>query len=297
MTRKILALVLALMMMSAVALADVPAFEDIVFPENMPSGIIFADDTCDYSYDDLTTKYDVSIMTENYGVPNQDNAYDPVVYWLNEHFNINITYDSVMELGEVLPARAAADDLPDIFLPPSNSRDWAFELDDAGKLIDCKTIWPYMPLSQKYATQAMIANSVNPETGRIPFLTGYGIQDGTWTITFRADWLEKFGMETPHDIDSFLAYAEAVKTQDPDGNGVDDTYTFAIWRSMYQVCENAYGNSAPHVDEDGKLSHQYFNGIRYNFLKLMKTMNDAGYLIPTGRWASMTAPPGTTRRL
>ena len=280
MTRKILALALALMMVSAVALADVPAFEDIVFPDSLPSGIIFADDTFDYSYDDLTTKYDLSIMTENYGVANVDNEYDPVVYWLNEHFNLNISYSSVDELGDVLPALAASDDLPDVFVPPSNSRDWAFQLDDAGKLIDATTIYPYMPLSCKYVTNAMLANSTNSETGRIPFITGYGIQDGIWTNGIRKDWLDKFGMDYPKNVDDLRAFAEAVKTQDPDGNGIDDTYTFGIWRTMYSWCQNAFGNAAPHVDDNGELSHQYFNGVRYGFLQLMKEFNEKGYLHP-----------------
>ncbi len=283
MTRKILALVLALMMMSAVALADVPAFEDIVFPDSLPSGIVFADDTFDYSYDDMTTKYDVSIMTGNYGVPNVDNEYDAIVYWLNEKFNLNISYQSVDELGDVLPALAAADDLPDVFYPPSNSRDWAFQLDDAGKLIDATTIYPYMPLSCKYVTNAMLVNSTNPETGNIPFITGYGIQDGIWTDAVRKDWLDKFGMDYPKNVDDVRAYAEAIKTQDPDGNGVDDTYIFAIWSTMSNWCQNAYGNAAPHVDENGELSHMYFNGVRYGFLQLMKEFNEKGYLHPD--WA------------
>ncbi|MBQ8954587.1 MAG: extracellular solute-binding protein, partial [Clostridia bacterium] len=283
MTRKILALALALMMLSAAALADVPAYEDIVFPDVLPSGIVFPDDTFDYSYDDMTTKYDLSIIVENYGVPNSDNEYDPIAFWLNEKFNLNISYSAVDELGDVLPALAAADDLPDLFMPPSNSRDWAFQLDDAGKLIDATTIYPYMPLSQKYVTTAMLANSTNPETGRMPFITGYGIQDGVWTNAIRKDWLDKFGMDYPKNVDDVRAYAEAVKTQDPDGNGVDDTYIFGIWRTMYSWCENAYGNAAPHVDENGELSHMYFNGVRYGMLQLLKEFNDAGYLHPD--WA------------
>ena len=51
--RKILALVLAALF-CLVAVAEVPAYEDIEFPEVLPGGIIMADDSFDYSYDDMT---------------------------------------------------------------------------------------------------------------------------------------------------------------------------------------------------------------------------------------------------
>src|SRR5699024_3076170 len=38
----------------------------------------------------------------------------------------------------------------------------------------------------------------------------------------RKDWLDKFGMDVPETIDEFEAYLEAVKSQDPNGNGKAD---------------------------------------------------------------------------
>lgn len=280
--RKILALVLAALF-CLVAVAEVPAYEDIEFPEVLPGGIIMADDSFDYSYDDMTQHYDISLMVENYGSLNVDNEYDPILYWLEQKFNVTIKYSAVDDLGEVIPALAAADDLPDVFMPQGNSRDVAFSMDDAGKLIDASELYPYMPLSAKYTTKAMIANSTNPNTGRMPFITGYHIQDGIWSNNIRVDWLEKAGMDFPTNEEELKEFAEFVKTGDPDGNGVDDTYLFGIWRTMRDWCQNAYGNSAVHVDEDGKLSHQYFNGVRYGFLNLCKELVDAGYVHPD--WA------------
>ena len=276
--RKLLALVLAALF-CLVAVAEVPDFEDIEFAEVLPGGIVHLEDL-DYSYDDMSKHYNISIMTENYGTPNVENQYDAIIYWLEQKFNVTIEYRSVDVLSEVLPALAQADDLPDLFYPASNSRDFAFGLDDAGKLIDAREIYPYMPLTTKYVTKAMLANSTNPVTGRIPFVTSYGIQDGIWTNAVRADWLEQFGMEFPKNVEDVLEYAEAIKTQDPDGNGEDDTYLFAIWSTMANWCQNAYGNAAPHVDEDGYLSHQYFNGVRYGFLTLCKELVEKGYVHP-----------------
>ncbi len=48
------------------------------------------------------------------------------------------------------------------------------------------------------------------------------------TILYRKDWLDKLGLEVPTTPAEFAAVMEAFTTQDPDGNGVDDTYGFAL---------------------------------------------------------------------
>ncbi|MBR1408615.1 MAG: extracellular solute-binding protein [Clostridia bacterium] len=40
----------------------------------------------------------------------------------------------------------------------------------------------------------------------------------------RVDWLEKLGLEMPTTVDEYLEVARAFAKNDPDGNGVDDTY-------------------------------------------------------------------------
>ncbi len=39
----------------------------------------------------------------------------------------------------------------------------------------------------------------------------------------RQDWLDNLGLEVPRTWDEMAAVAEAFVTQDPDGNGEDDT--------------------------------------------------------------------------
>lgn len=282
MTRKLLALVVALMLVSGVALAGVPAFEDIAFPETLPPGIVFADDSYDYSYDDLTAQYTLSILTQNYGVPNTDNQYDPVVYYLNQKFNLDITYESVDDLATTLSTRAAADDLPDLF--EANSREFAFALDDAGLLVDCKTVYPYMPLSCQYATAPMVKWSTN-SSGNVPFVTGYGIQDGVWSNAIRTDWLAKFGMEYPTTLEEVYAYADACTNQDPDGNGEADSWFMTNWGTIQNWFATCNGYNGAYVDDEGFLSHPYFNGSRYTFLTIVKYLNDHGYLAPD--WYTM----------
>lgn len=47
-------------------------------------------------------------------------------------------------------------------------------------------------------------------------------------LFIRQDWLDKLGLERPATMDDVVAVARAFKTQDPDGNGEDDTIGLAM---------------------------------------------------------------------
>lgn len=49
----------------------------------------------------------------------------------------------------------------------------------------------------------------------------------------RTDWLENLDLELPETVDDMRAIAEAFTTQDPDGNGKDDTYGLAVYKDLY----------------------------------------------------------------
>lgn len=49
----------------------------------------------------------------------------------------------------------------------------------------------------------------------------------------RTDWLENLGLELPKTVEDMRNLAEAFTTQDPDGNGKDDTYGLAIYKDLY----------------------------------------------------------------
>jgi putative aldouronate transport system substrate-binding protein len=64
----------------------------------------------------------------------------------------------------------------------------------------------------------------------------YGIfnkfEQGTLPIV-RMDWMEKLGYAEPQDLDDYYDLLKAFKTQDPDGNGKDDTYGLVIGYTLY----------------------------------------------------------------
>lgn len=287
--KKALALLAAAtLLVPMAAFADVPAFEDIQFSESAPTGIYQDAASLDYSYDDLTEKYSVEILTTNYGVQHKPKDDDPILQYLNNEFNLDLTLTAIPneDIENTLSTRFAANDAPDVFVVDAGTyRSLAFTLSDAGMLIDAKELYPYMPLHQQYTTQGMIDFSTNAN-GEIPFVTKYGIQDGIWAAAIRSDWLETLGMEMPTTKEELLEYAVAVTTKDPDGNGQDDTYfmTGAGGGTNFGMLDNIFGTMAgsnqAYVDENGELSHPYFNGVRKEFLTFCKELYDLGVLAP-----------------
>ena len=51
-------------------------------------------------------------------------------------------------------------------------------------------------------------------------------------LWIRTDWLENLGLELPKTVEDMRNLAEAFTTQDPDGNGKDDTYGVAIYKDQ-----------------------------------------------------------------
>ena len=260
------------------------AFEDIVFPDSLPATPILAEDGMyDYSFDDMSEKYEVEILSQMYTVAALPADEDPINIWLSEHFNLDITFTLVAKADaeQVLNTRFAGSDEPDLMYLPN--RDLAFALSEQGLLVDAKTIYPYMPHTQNYVTKTMIQWSTNGN-GEIPFITKYAIQDGVFGLAFRQDWLDTLGMEIPTTKAELLEFAKAVTFEDPDGNGVDDTYFMTGagagkgWGMLNELLSMT-GNPEPHV-ENGELSYNYFNGVYKEYLMLLNELYEAGVLAP-----------------
>lgn len=311
MTKRVLALVLALSMSVGIVLSgctdsgstsstgggesttsggsepsgttDVGTFEDIEFPDSLPTTIVM-DDGLDYSYDDLTEKYSIEIMSTSYGKSPLPVEEDPVNQWLSKEFNMDITLTAPAadDYQTLVSTRFSANEYPDILQLPS--RDYGFTLSDQGLLVDAKNIYPYLPLSNNYTTKNMIQWSTNTSNGEIPFITKYAIQDGVWGWVIRQDWLDALDMEIPSTKDELLEFAKAVTFNDPDGNGKDDTYFMTGggqgkgWGNLDGFA-TMFGNPAIYV-ENGELQHPYFNGISEARLNFFKELIDAKVMAP-----------------
>jgi len=99
--------------------------------------------------------------------------------------------------------------------------------------------------------------------GRLYGIPRAGIAKGAFQFMYvREDWRLKLGMPEPTTYEAMLDLARAFTTQDPDGNGVPDTYGFAVSNQFYETWHsfkamfNMFGAyPTTWVDKNGKAEY------------------------------------------
>ncbi len=106
--------------------------------------------------------------------------------------------------------------------------------------------------------------------------------EGGTMPTIRADWLEKLGLDVPQTLDEFYTVLKAFKEQDPDGNGVDDTYGLST-AGLYDIqgFMGAFGVKARYViDEDGRRTIPYSSDAAIAGFEWLSKLYNEGLLDP-----------------
>jgi ABC-type glycerol-3-phosphate transport system substrate-binding protein len=97
----------------------------------------------------------------------------------------------------------------------------------------------------------------------------------------RADWLEKLNMKAPETLDEYLAFFEAVKQTDLNGNGQHDEIGYPMrgaW-GFSNAFFNAFGlNPGSYHEVDGKFIPDIINPKMVEAVKFYKTLYDNGYI-------------------
>ena len=60
-------------------------------------------------------------------------------------------------------------------------------------------------------------------------------------IWIRDDWMKKLNLSAPKTVDDFVKLCEAFTTQDPDGDGKNDTYGLAVSKNLYDTPASGTG--------------------------------------------------------
>jgi len=167
-------------------------------------------------------------VTEAGAPPDDWAAFDII----RDELNINLTYVIVPTGadGEAkLNASAAANDLPDLFQLVSannDNRGALLRLVDLGLVAPVDDLMPLMPERAKLHYNDPLAIDLVTFDGKqygLPEPPPIPKREG---LVIRKDWLDKLGLAVPTTPEELLAVAEAFTTQDPDGNGKNDTYGF-----------------------------------------------------------------------
>jgi putative aldouronate transport system substrate-binding protein len=173
--------------------------------------------------DDLKEKLELNIMTISYeggGWP----ANNSMIDFLNKKFNIDLKFQWISQdnYKEKLNVLAASGDFPDSFLLlKEDFLKWR----DKGVFLDLKPLLGKYPNLAKQLGGEEQLQFMSPK-GKYYSVPYYQIETQT-SLGIRKDWLDKLGLQMPTTTDEFYKVAKAFATQDPDGNGKQDTYGFS----------------------------------------------------------------------
>ena len=182
---------------------------------------VLADEPIDVLNQEETMKMSV-VCLQGYTQPDSE-----IEHWLEDRYNLDIEVIA-------LPGWSDATSKISLLMGDETQRPdiiwwWNMEADftkwvDAGLLVD---VSPYM---ERYTNMVDYYNSIDPgvmfyassENGtyRIPGVA----EPACETLWIRKDWLDNLNLEIPKTLDELEECLYAFTNDDPDGNGVDDTY-------------------------------------------------------------------------
>ena len=159
------------------------------------------------------------------GMSYEDNSY---TRFLKDDLNIEVVYDwvaSSSDFGEKMNLCIGSGTIPELM--NVNATQYR-------ALLKYDMIQPLDQYFDDYASDALkgyvesggeeLKKCISNDKGEMmaipaPNITAGGINE----MWIRQDWLDKLGLEAPRTWDELVKVAEAFVTQDPDGNGEDDT--------------------------------------------------------------------------
>ncbi|MGO4731141.1 hypothetical protein [Paenibacillus sp. 2KB_22] len=182
--------------------------------------------------------------------------------YLEEKYDVKIINERVTD--DNFKIKIAANEIPDIFPQTPNESDMTnFARQGIIASISVDEIRKYMP------TYAAEIDSVNPEAWDVALIDGknYGIPrvwlNGVYGFvpTYNKKWLENIGYsEPPKTIEEFEDVLTKFRNNDPDGNGIKDTYGMTARNEVRpQYFNSIYASFGVNpyqfmVDQDGTLT-------------------------------------------
>lgn len=167
-------------------------------------------------------------------------------------------------------------DIPDLmaFLDAATFQGYAADgafYDITDRVRNYDNIMAYLGSVVGYSADDMLARTTLD--GRIYGIPGVTIARSYYSENIRTDWLEKLGLQIPTTLDEFTEVMRAFTKNDPDGNGIDDTYGFSGAQTYYSLTPffGAFGarpDQAYFLGENDKvitnvISEDYKTALKY----------------------------------
>lgn len=174
----------------------------------------------------------------------------------------------------------ASGDLPDVI--PVNATQLK-QLADSDQIMDMTELYETYasPMTKEVllqeGTSAFDAATFDGKLMAIPQLES-SIERSMY-IWIRTDWLEKLGLAPPKTMADVLAISKAFTENDPDGNGVQDTYGLGVTKDLWGGAMGLEGfmagyNAYPNIwieDDSGKL---VFGSIQPEVKKALQVLQE-----------------------
>lgn len=181
----------------------------------------------DYSYDDMSVPYTIDIITSgNQADPFPEN--DPVKDWFKEKLNVELkvtSYINAAEKDQQIVLRYSSDNPPDLAYVSEHTA--ALKLYKQGLLLN--DVQKYLDKMPTYTAQMHKFDIVTRiADGNMFSLSSLATAEcNHWQTWIRKDWLDKLHLEMPRNTEDLLEVARRFTFDDPDGNGIDDTWGFS----------------------------------------------------------------------
>lgn len=213
----------------------------------------------------------------NVGMPDEDPIRDYIEEIAGGEWSLTTPTDGETELA----TRFASDSAPDLICFNDATQMQMFY--DQGVLID-----DWSPYADKLTNflDSMGEQQIAYYTTEDGKLKALGELPGEQAFAFsvRQDWLDALNLDVPKTVEELLDVMRAFTYDDPDGNGVDDTYGFCVagdgTTKQLAVLQTLFGNPSYYITDDGDVSHPILDGSYKEYLDYAKTIVNEGLINP-----------------
>ena len=238
--------------------------------------------------------YKISVICTFYGENTPDIANSPAWQKVEELTNTewDITWVAPGDAAQKFNTVMASTDQPMLYVIPSGATTNANYIDmcQSGIFWD---LTDYIQNSDLFRLElsspaALNATSIDGRNYMFPLISSAT----RLSLLYRQDWIENLAakginIEVPTNIEQFKAMVEAFATQDPDGNGINDTIGFAYCDDDDEELDYAGFNLIQAMTggpvgwgftADDKLMPYFFFDEYFETLELFKWMYTNGYM-------------------
>ena len=240
---------------------------------------------------DITMWYGAAV-TEAGPIPDDWVGYDIIRDELGINLTLSVLPSNEQDQDVRIQAAAAANGLPDVFMV---SRPVLTTLVNQGLVAELdESFFASMPQrTAKYHDQ----DSINHTTfdGATWGMAVPNTTVGVEALCIRTDWLENLGLEVPTTLDELYDVMWAFTYEDPDGNGIDDTWGYGAFIETDSVIRGypgsrlwpimgAFGVAGMWCFDSSDPGLMFLKPEFYDFMVYLKQMVDDGIIDPN--WLS-----------